>query len=82
MTELVVSTVEVNRIKSSMEPVAVKGPDGEFLGFITPPRIPDDFDRLMIEQIKAHRHEPQIYHSFDQVKERLRQLDAHECPGK
>lgn len=82
MMELVLTSAEVDQIKVSDEPVVVKGPDGEVIAFFRPPRIPDAFDLAMIEKIKTRRDQPQVYRTYAQVKERLRQLEAGECAGK
>jgi hypothetical protein len=82
MTELVLTMEEASQIKGSNEAVVVKGPDGEMLGFFMPPRIPDEFDRAIIERIKADRDKPKVYVTYEHVKERLRQLEAGECTGE
>ncbi len=82
MMELVLTSDEVDQIRASEEPVVVKGPDGEVIAFFLPPRTPDAFDLAMIEKIKARRDQPKVYHTYAQVKERLRQLEAGECAGR
>lgn len=84
MTVLVVTSKEANQIKESDEPVVVKGPDGEILGFFLPPRTPDEFDLAMITRIKQNRDKPRTYRTSEQVMERLRklELEAGECAGK
>lgn len=82
MTELVLTNEEARQVKSSHDPVVVKGPEGEVLGFFLPPRVPDEFDQIMIERIKANRQKPRVYHTYEQVKDRLHQLETGKCAGK
>lgn len=82
MVELIISDADADQLKSSQSPVLLRRANGEVLGIVVPPRVPDEFDLMMIERIKASRNLPRTYRTTEQVMERLRQLEAGECAGK
>jgi hypothetical protein len=80
--ELIVTDEQADQMRSGDSPVVVRDAHGEFLGFVTPHRIPDELDLQVMEKIRERQGKPTTYHTTAQVLERLRQLEAQECNGK
>lgn len=81
MPEVILSELEIDKLKAICGPVAIRSPEGEMIGVFTPSRPLDDLDREMLEKIRQRRGKSEKTYTTQDVLDHLKQLETNECRG-